>query len=255
MEVQSSDGRAEGSSQRHPQRKLSVMRKYLESGVDFEWPDGIGKRDGNHCTLHSHIPLIWKSRISDRKASIDIYVAGEPYAFKEAFAVKTIREKTNTKSKTRARNEIESMKDLRYPHVAALLGTFTYMDRLSILIFPAAPCDLHMFLKDVSKEMRDLRRGRSQVQEMLYHHTRTDTPESRSSTSSFRDGAGSPRLSRSLFGSGEHENWPFKLGLPAKVECLRGWFVCLSQALSYIHESDVRHKGQSSFKFCSVGGS
>ncbi|KAL8776002.1 MAG: hypothetical protein Q9194_003444 [Teloschistes cf. exilis] len=248
-EVTSNRRHVEDSSSRPPNRNVSVMRRYLESGIDFEWPEGVGKRDGNHCTLNSgpghHIPLIWKSRISDKKASIDIYTGDEKYAFKEAFAVKTIREKTHIKSKTRARNEIESMRDLRYPHVAALLGTFTYLDRLSILIFPAAPCDLYMFLKVMSKEMRDIRRGRTH--ELAYHHTRTDTPESRSSTSSLRDAPpGSPRCSSHSYGSPqsstEYDNWPMSLTLPAKVDSLRRYFVCLSQALNYIHESDVRHK-------------
>lgn len=237
------------SSARPPNRKQSVMRRYLESGVDFEWPEGVGKRVGNHCDLHSGpIPLIWKSRISDKKASIDIYVGGEQYAFKEAFAVKTIRERTYLKSKTRARNEVENMRDLRYPHVAALLGTFTYTDRLSILIFPAAPCDLHMFLKEISKEMRDLRRGRSPLQEFVNQHSRADTPDSRSSTSSVRERPGSPGFSTHSLGSPsagmEHDNGPMRLTLPAKVDRLRGYFVCLSQALAYIHENDVRHKGE-----------
>ncbi|KAL8703258.1 MAG: hypothetical protein Q9201_003564 [Fulgogasparrea decipioides] len=237
----------EDSISRPPDKKLSVMRRYLESGIDFEWPEGVGKRHGNHCTLHNGpIPLIWKERISDKKASIDIYVGGDEYAFKEPFAVKTIREKTQLKSKTRARNEIESMRDLRYPHVAALLGTYTYQDRLSILIFPAAPCDLHMFLKVISKEMIDVGRGRNLLQDLANQRTRTDTPESRSSTSSFRDGAGSPGLSSPSLNnphvSIEQEKWPLKLALPAKLESLRGYFVCLSQALNYIHESDVRHK-------------
>ncbi|KAL8725339.1 MAG: hypothetical protein Q9181_006449 [Wetmoreana brouardii] len=230
-----------------PNKKLSVMRRYLESGIDFEWPEGVGKRHGNHCTLHNGpIPLIWKKRISDKKASIDIYISGDEYAFKEPFAVKTIREKTQLKSKTRARNEVESMRDLRYPHIAALLGTYTYQDRLSILIFPAAPCDLHMFLKKISKEMIDVGRGRNLLQDLVNQHTRTDTPESRSSTSSFRDGAGSPRLSSPSLNnphvSTENEKWPLKLALRDKLESLRGYFVCLSQALNYIHESDVRHK-------------
>ncbi|KAL9028711.1 MAG: hypothetical protein Q9196_002966 [Gyalolechia fulgens] len=147
------------------------MRRYLESGIDFEWPEGVGERDGNHCTLNRpDIPLKWLSRISDKKASIDIYMAGEQYAFKELFAVKTIREKTTTKAKTRARNEVENMRDLRFPHVAALLGSFT----------PSATV--------------------------------------------------------------VHDDLPLKIPFPVKVDSLRGYFVCLSQALSYIHESDVRHK-------------
>ena len=225
------------------------MRKYLESGIDFEWPESVGERQGNHCTLHgNHIPLIWKRRLSDKKASIDIYIGGDQYAFKEAFAVKTIREKTYLKSKTKARNEVENMRDLRYPHIAALLGTFTYLDRLSILIFPAAPCDLHVFLKSISKEMADLRRGRTQLQEFAREQSRADTPDSRSSTSSFRDRPGSPRSSQPFsvsHGQGhDQEFWPLKSSLPAKIDHLRCYFICLSQALRYIHESGVRHKGK-----------
>ena len=225
------------------------MRRYLESGIDFEWPEGVGERDGNHCKLNRpDIPLKWLSKISDKKASIDIYVGGPQYTFKEAFAVKTIREKTTKKTKDRARNEVEAMRDLRYPHVAALLGTFLFMDRLSILIFPAAPCDLHIFLKVISKEMRDLRRGRSPLQELANQRTRADTPDSRSSTSSIRERPGSPRFSMQSLGSPSatavHDDWVMKLALPAKVDTLRGYFVCLSQALCYIHESDVRHKGE-----------
>ncbi len=119
---------------------------------------------------------------------------------------------------------------------------------MSILIFPAAPCDLHMFLKAISRELRELRRGRSLSQELINQHARPDTPESRSSTaSSNRDGPGSPRFSTNSAGNPvaamNHDNWPMRLPLPAKVDSLRGYFVCLSQALRYIHENDVRHKG------------
>lgn len=127
------------------------------------------------------------------------------------------------------------------------------MDRLSILIFPAAPCDLHEFLKGISQELRDLRRGRNTLQDLVNKHPRADTPESRSSTtSSNRDRPGSPRLSTNSTGSPiastDHDDWPMRLALPAKVDSLRGYFVCLSQALRYIHENDVRHKG------CIAGG-
>ncbi|KAI4172508.1 MAG: hypothetical protein LQ343_003502 [Gyalolechia ehrenbergii] len=204
------------------------MRRYLESAIDFEWPEDVGERDGNHCRLNRHyIPLKWLERISDKNASIDIYMGGEQYAFKEKFAVKTIREKTTTKAKTRARNEVENMRDLRFPHVAALLGSFSYMDL-------------------ISKEMRDLRGGRSPLQELANQRPRADTPDSRSSTSKSIERPGSPISSTHSLDSPSatvvHEVWPLKMPLPAKVDSLRGYFVCLSQALSYIHESDVRHK-------------
>lgn len=241
---------AGNSSSRPAEKSVSVMRKFLESGVEFQWPPEVGECVGNHCTLHpsSPIPLQWKSRISDKTASIDIYVAGTQYNYKfqEAFAVKTIREKNYLKSRTKASKEVENMRDLRYPHVAALLGTFMYLDRLSILIFPAAPCDLHVFLKSISREMLDLHRGRSHLQGLLNRTRRTDSPESRSSTSSFRERPGSPTALAQAITKAQthdHEFWPQKLSLPAKIDSLRAYFVCLSQALSYIHTSDVRHKG------------
>lgn len=244
-ELSSSRQQVGDSSARPPNKKVSVMRRYLESGVDFEWPEGVGERDGKHCDLDrgskDFIPLKFKSKIYDKNASIDIYVGTDQYVFKETFVVKTIRETTYLKSKRKAQTEVHNMKDLRYPHVAALLGTFTYRERLSILIFPAAPCDLHKFLKVISREMRDLRRGRSLLQELVNQNSRADTPDSQSSTSSIRErpgsSTGSPITTKGL------EDGPLRLALPAKVDSLRGFFVCLSQALAYLHESGVRHKG------------
>ncbi|KAL8797950.1 MAG: hypothetical protein Q9182_007096 [Xanthomendoza sp. 2 TL-2023] len=90
-------------------KKVSVMRKFLESGVDFEWPEGVGERSGSHCKLFNRIPLHWQKTISDKKASIDIYVGEPQYTFKEPFAVKTIREKDYLKSRKRAHIKPENI--------------------------------------------------------------------------------------------------------------------------------------------------
>ncbi len=211
-----------------PRKPVSIMRRFLESGVDFKWPDNVGECSGTHCVLKdSRIPLEWQRRISDTKAaSIDVYKGGRDYLFKEAFVVKTIRGSDDISSRTRAAKEVENMKDLRHPHVAALLGTYLHLTRLSILIYPAARCDLHQFLKNISKELKPFC---------------GNLPDSPVSTES----AGTdprPRSRGELPSHNYEEDFPLNLALAEKVDHLRRYFVCLSQALNYIHESDVRHK-------------
>lgn len=216
---------------------LSVMRRFLESGVDFKWPHNVGQRSGNHCILNdSPIPLDWQFRISDTKrASIDIYKGGSHYEFKEAFVVKTIRGSDDISSRTRAAKEVENMKDLRHPHVAALLGTYLHSSRLSILIYPAARCDLHQFFKSISKDLK-----------ALYHSPELGhlSDESRSPVSTTSAGSSfgpGTRLKGELMTHYEADN-PLDLHVKEKIDNLRRYFVCLSQAMNYIHESDVRHK-------------
>lgn len=215
------------------EKPASVMRKFLESGDDFIWPDDVGQCSGSYCVLNgTQIPLEWERRISDTKAaSIDVYRGGPKYTFKEAFVVKTIRGSDDISSRTKAAKEVENMKDLRHPHVAALLGTFLHSSRLSILIYPAARCDLHHFLKNISKELKNS------------HENLSDGSGSPDSTNSAHS------LSSTVAGSGGEvpsrngdEDYPLNLALPKSTDHLRRYFVCLSQALRYIHESDVRHK-------------
>ena len=230
-------------------RSISVMRRYLESGVDFTWPPDCGDTQGNHCNLQgrSCIPLSWIKRISDKKASIDIYRGDVRFAFKEAFVVKTIRDSSYIKSRTKARHEVDTMRDLRHPHVAALLGTFFYLDRLSILIFPAACCDLHQYLQSLSKELAEVQQEKSHLAEVLSLSEGTHTPDSTTSSARNRhiSSNAAATLSREALTNASDlydYNWPLKLPYLKKLETLRGYFVCLAQALHYIHGSDVRHK-------------
>ena len=219
----------------------SVMREFLESDVVFEWPQNLGKCSGNHCDISGDvgmIPLKWKRIISDRpNASIDMYETGPDFSFQGPFVVKTIRERDTQKARKMTANEVENMKDLRHPHVTALLGTFTFQARISILIFPAACCDLHQFMKRVSRGFEKDR--------VDSHSDGTSTVDS--------DTTNSRHLRDANFGfGGKHkendpqeihsEPWPLNVPVDKKVEMLRGYFVCLSQALSYLHSSGVRHK-------------
>ena len=228
----------------------SVMRDFLESDEEFSWPQGYGVCSGNHCEFRvdlKGIPLSFKSKISDKKASIDRYdTHGYPYSFKKPFVVKTIR-KGSKKARVEAANEVRTMEDLRHPHITALLGTFMYQERLSILIFPAACCDLRQFMKRLSKDFEDIRSsGRTQESQTLTR-TRSESTVTTESTRSISNSPQEPDSSAREKGTkGNNSNrksvQPLNASLQQKMHCLRPWFVCLSEALRYLHESDVRHK-------------
>lgn len=162
--------------------------------------------------------------------------------------VKTIRDSNYIKSRGKASLEVNNMRDLRHPHVAALLGTFFYLDRLSILIFPAACCDLHQYMKSLSNELAELRQEKIHSAEMLsLSDDGTHTPDSTSSSARNRHIMinAAATLSKEALANSTNlydYNWPLKLPYLKKLEALRGYFVCLAQALNYIHSSDVRHK-------------
>ena len=233
--------RIDAFSSRPQKHNVSVMRDLLESDVDFEWPANLGECSGNHCDISGDvgkIPLKWKGFISDKtNASIDMYEAGPDFCFKKCFVVKTIRDTDSQKARKMTAKEVENMKDLRHPHVAALLGTFTFQARLHILIFPAACCDLYNFMRQMSSGFDKDR--------IASHSDSTNTID--------RDTTVSKLVQESKVASAskykEHdaqeihsELWPLTLPVDEKIKLLRSYFVCLSQALSYLHGSGVRHK-------------
>lgn len=201
------------------------MREFLQSELEFRWPLHLGKCSGNHCDLRldiQGIPLKWKKKISDKKASIDIYEALPEFDFKKAFVVKTIRNLDSQNALKWTANEVENMRGLCHPHITALLGTFTYQARLNILIFPAACCDLQQFMDRMSGGTSTSDRTTSDYQQL----------HSSEATSS----------GQSDHHCDSNDSWPAVLPIERKLEILRGYFVCLSQALSYLHEQGVRHK-------------
>lgn len=243
-----------------PNKNTSAMRRYLESGVDFTWPPDCGLTVGNHCNLQNknYIPLQWMKRISDKKASVDIYRGLDHYSFRQPFVVKTIRDSSRIKSRSQACHEVNTMRDLRHPHVAALLGTFLFQQRLSILIFPAACCDLHEYMRLLSKELEQRRpvQGASLDDSSTASGMANGGAENLAMVKEVQhalhiDGfvsvvGPSPRIGERPQEEGVSsvydDRWPMRLPWPKKIEKLRSYFVCLAQALDYIHSSDVRHK-------------
>jgi serine/threonine protein kinase len=231
------------------------MRDFLESDVDFTWPSGLGKTSGTHCDLKMDIkgiPLLWKKKISDKKASIDLYEAHPdyPYEFKKSFVVKTIRESSSKKARDEAANEVNTMRDLRHPHITALLATFMYQERLSILIFPAACCDLHQFMKQISKDIQSIHSPVNHPDRLDGHKltlARSNSTTETDSTASVAHSHQGPDCNINEKRSKGHHSikpqaWPLKAPFQHKLDCLRRYFICLSEALKYLHESDVRHK-------------
>ena len=240
----------ENCSPSSPTKDRSVMRKFLESGVEFTWPGDLGECHGNHCDLRPNkcIPLTWIRKISDKsKASIDKYEAPPGFAFREAFVVKTIRGTNSQKVRNMTANEVNNMRDLRHPHISALLGTFDHQERLNILIFPAACCDLHQYMKQLSKDIQRIRE-QSHPSNVLHRDASpsSGTSTQDSTTNRSRQSRG-PELATDKDRTNENRDdkpkaWPLLLSVDSKIRLLRRYFVCLSQALSYLHESGVRHK-------------
>ena len=235
----------EGHLYRPYKHSPSVMREFLESGDEFTWPPDLGECSGNHCDFKldiNGIPLSWKRKITDGKATIDVYEAEHlpyKYDFKKPFVVKTIRNAQRKLAREEASNEVELMRDLRHPHVTALLGTYTFQERLSILIFPAACCDLSQFMKQMCRDMRKVHSQSPHLEILDVNATPTDSSIATNSTTSVSNKS----HGQDSDDSEKRDNtWPMNAPFQSKILILRRCFVCLSEALSYLHASDVRHK-------------
>ncbi len=235
----------EGHVYRPCKHGRSVMRDFLESGDEFTWPPDLGECSSNHCDFKldiNGIPLSWKKKITDGKAAIDVYEAEDPhykYNFKKPFVVKLIRNAQRKLAREEASNEVNAMRDLRHPHITALLGTFTFRERLHILIFPAACCDLSQFMKQMCRDLPKMHSKSPHLDILDVNATRSESSIATNSTTSISN---KWHCQDSNDGEKRNNTWPMNALLPHKILILRRCFVCLSEALSYLHASDVRHK-------------
>jgi serine/threonine protein kinase len=253
----------------------SVMRRFLEDDIKFEWGNGQNRIE---IPLGQPPPLIYEREIDARHsdhAEINQYRADpKKIAFRHSFAVKEIRKSSARRSKNRATKEVENMRDLRHPHVAALLGTYIDKDsdRLHILIFPAACCDLGHFMSSICEEYYKIRKRQTGRSSALHDLDRVDTQSNRDSTASSQrermsdsmvlinnrqgdQAEGQKHLETRKAHEAEQNkkalqqrnlqniySWPLRLLLHEKLRLLQNYFVCLCQALEYLHESGCRHK-------------
>ena len=241
------------SSVQSNRKSASVMREFLESGEEFVWPrEFIRPREEGHSTgSHSKIPslpmipLKWNGKLSDTfAASVDKYEAPSNgvYTFKRPFAVKTLRGRSHRHHRQMTANELSAMKDIRHPHITALLGAFEHQERLSIMIFPITTCSLKQFLKSMSRDIRGVfgENHRSHVLDQAVTSSNGRRSPETSNGSSDDSGIGHERRPKD-HQIKKHDAWPLKTSPEYKVELLRNYFVCLSQGLSYLHESRVSH--------------
>ncbi|ERF76102.1 hypothetical protein EPUS_01435 [Endocarpon pusillum Z07020] len=204
------------------QDSRSVMRKFLESERRFTWPEDE-RKDGQMYHFTEDFPpknfLEWERRLAIiRKTSTAIieqhHIVKEKQdiiGFFEAFAVKELV--TPVLDEKEANNEVQAMIDLLHPHVAALLGTYLYRNRLHILTFPAGCCDLGDLMHCISKRL---------LQEPY-------TPPE-------------PRQDGHNLEIHRKYTWPFRLELNEQLQMLRRYFLCLCTAVAYLHRSNLRHK-------------
>ncbi len=203
-------------------RFASSMRWFLDSHAAFEWPSDMGSYSGNHCHLLSfaQIPLVLRRRISDKRALIDEYEGDPRKSCSRCFVVKTIQEANHVE---KAKREAQTMRGVRHPHCVILLGTFTYVDRLHLMIFPAARCDLRQLMKTTSRRLA----SRSKLGDAIKDHENIDVVGPGSDLDQTNN---KPQI----------VNWEL-FPFVDSINILRRCFVCLSQGLDYLHASNIRH--------------
>lgn len=104
------------------------------------------------------------------------------------------------------KRELDILKRINHKHVITLVGSYVQGKVLGLLLYPAAVCDLGVFLDELDEEHR------SQGQGM---------------------GEG---LSRIL------ERLEIDQSLSSAYARLKGIYGCLSEAIRYLHDNNVRHK-------------
>ena len=203
------------------------MRHFLDAGLGFSWRNiletfggtpGFGtlSKEELHCDLtegsnfkdissptyerylidpksrltHSVKTFVYQTRLNAKYAQATGWHA--PFAIK----------------KNHEGQEVEVMKDLRHPHVAALLATFRFERSIHIVSYPAGCCDLGDFMHCISENLNL-------------------NPWSKRTTTRSEDG---PYL------------WPFKAELHDQLGFLKRFMACICRALEYLHMVGVRHR-------------
>jgi serine/threonine protein kinase len=235
-----SEGGTAGDSSPPQPRHPSVMRRFLEDETQFVWENGSNDLQLAH---HETPPLKFERYINITKSKTAIITQRKleckNITFAYSFADKEI---FDSKTNKRRKDEVEIMRDLRHPHVAALLGTYTYWERLHILIYPAACCDLGDFMESISLEIRQ---RKEQLQEFTIESDRGDSQSICSSAASSVQMSSSGTFPKECPDNPALEqkySWPLRLKVTNRLQSLASFFVCLCQALDYLHDSGVRHK-------------
>ncbi|MCJ1381384.1 hypothetical protein MMC17_004494 [Xylographa soralifera] len=217
------------------------MRTFLEDETHFSWPNGIAEPA---FPINEEAPTIYERPLDRRKKSENAYLSQHRMdprymTYKYSFAVKQIHDSRLLGSESKARREVTNMRSLRFPHVAALLGTFKHRDRLNILIYPAACCDLGDLMNSISNDYESGVPNRLQSKVQALSVTSIDEPISVNMSMRPRHRG---QEQSATTPTQENYSWPLEQTLSDKLKALKGYFVCLCQALSYLHDQGIRHK-------------
>jgi serine/threonine protein kinase len=159
---------------------------------------------GQHVEFarNEKIPLE-EGRALGRGASADVHEVtcqGETLARKQIYCSRRLKIED-------VKRELEILKKIKHRHVVTLVGSYTQRNVLGLLLFPAAVCDLGMFLDELDDEQRlsgeTIGEGLSNLMERLEL-----TPQTLDS---------------------------------ARTRVCRA-YGCLTSAVQYLHDNDIRHK-------------
>ncbi|KAH7381112.1 kinase-like domain-containing protein [Cadophora sp. MPI-SDFR-AT-0126] len=160
-----------------------------------------GKGQHVEFARNEHIPLEEGMSLG-RGASADVHEVvcrGVKIARKQIFCSRRMKIED-------VKRELDILRKLDHKHVVTLLGSYTQRMVLGILLFPAAVCDLGVYLDELDE---DLRSGNSELGEAMSKICE-------------------------------------RLGIPANLyharERLNRIYGCLAHAVQYLHDNDVRHK-------------
>jgi serine/threonine protein kinase len=223
-------------------RHASTMRYFLEDKNLFHWPEEAVQRPPKKQGEESHPDptvrcfktrdeadrlLVWERHLNCANKGGTIWLEQRRFSlecqektnFKRCIVIKGY---VNVSPQRRDKMvEAANMKDLKHPHVAALLGTCSYPANFWILSYPPGGCDLGDYMASISQEL-----GGRQWRGKTWTLERQPLEEKEVRAHQIH-----------------HEYcWPFRESLSQKLTRLRGYFVCLAQALAYLKVTDLRHR-------------
>ena len=224
-------------------RSPSIMAEFIQQPMPFNFPPEYGKMDEKDLFKieHDRIPFTWVDKIThEGNAQVDIYQADHvKFGFSKPFVVKRVWDKDVDRSLKRFEQEWKITKDLRHPHITALITAFEWQTRLYLGFYPVARCDLGRFMDHMTSDVKD-----PNVRDLLYHKM---YPQRRNSSSV---SSASSEIDR-VTSIKAHYNpqdvkaalWPLDLEMQGKQDLLRRFLGCLCKAFDYLHKHCcIRHK-------------
>lgn len=177
----------------------AILRQF---DVEGNWS---GKGQHVEFLKNEHIPLDEGISLG-RGASADVHEVkcrGVRLARKQIFCSRRMKIED-------VKRELDILKKLNHKHVVTLIGSYTQSRVLGLLLYPAAVCDLGVYLDELDEERK---------------------------SGSEQRGAKLGEVMHKIC-----ERLGIQPDLQAATERLNRVYGCLANAVQYLHDNDVRHK-------------